>query len=71
MEKFIKKATIIKPQQIEEPQTDKPPITENELTYLNSLSPKEKQAYNIAESHLKTSFELKRSTGYIDFNLSL
>ena len=33
--------------------------------YVESLSPKELQAYLIAKSHLGTSFHLEKSVGYL------
>jgi len=33
--------------------------------YLNSLSEKEKKAYNIAKGHLGMSFQLEKSLGYL------
>lgn len=33
--------------------------------YVESLSPKEKQAYEIAKSHLGSSFDLNKSLGFI------
>jgi hypothetical protein len=35
--------------------------------YLNSLSIKEKKAYEIAKSHLGCSFDLKKSNGYLQW----
>ena len=35
-----------------------------EILYLKSLSNKEKEAYEIAKSFLKSSFDLKKSLGY-------
>ena len=35
--------------------------------YLESLSPKEKQAYEIARSYLGTLFTLEKTTGYINW----
>ena len=41
----------------------------NNLTneYLSQLSTKEKRAYEIAKSHLQTSFDLEKSIGYKKF----
>ena len=33
--------------------------------YLNSLSEKEKKAYEIAKDHLGTSFQIEKSNGFI------
>ena len=44
--------------------------TENasaEDAYVESLSEKEKVAYNIAVDFLKTSFDLERSLGFVDY----
>lgn len=35
--------------------------------YLESLTPKEKQAYEIAKSYLGTLFTLEKTTGYINW----
>jgi hypothetical protein len=35
--------------------------------YLQSLSKKEVQAYNIAKSHLGTTFDLSKSIGFIEW----
>lgn len=35
--------------------------------YLSSLSPLQRVAYTIAKDHLGTSFDVVRSTGYIDW----
>lgn len=35
--------------------------------YLKSLTEKEYKAYEIAKSHLGTSFDLKKSNGYLDW----
>jgi hypothetical protein len=32
--------------------------------YIEQLSPKEKKAYEIAKSHLQTSFDLEKSIGF-------
>ena len=39
--------------------------------YLNSLSPKEYKAYEIAKSHLGTSFDMEKSIGYIKYKTSI
>ena len=41
--------------------------TEAEDDYVESLSEKEKVAYNIAVNFLKTSFDLQRSLGFVDY----
>ena len=41
--------------------------TKEEQAYVDSLSEKERQAYEIAMDFLKTSFDLKKSLGYIDY----
>jgi len=35
--------------------------------YLESLSEKEKKAYEIAKSHLGMSFQLEKSNGYLNY----
>ena len=35
--------------------------------YIASLSPKEKQAYDIAKSHLKSLFILENTNGYLQW----
>ena len=40
--------------------------TKEEQAYVDSLSEKERQAYEIAVNFLKTSFDLEKSLGYID-----
>ena len=39
--------------------------------YLDSLSVKEKQAYEIAKDHLGMSFDLEKSIGFIQFKKTL
>lgn len=48
---------------------NKPEKEEQELVkkYLDTLSPKEKIAYNIALAHLESSFDIMSSIGYIQF----
>jgi len=41
--------------------------TKEEQVYIDSLSGKERQAYEIAINFLKTSFDLKKSLGYVDY----
>lgn len=40
---------------------------ENLDKYINSLSEKERQAYEIAKDHLGSSFSLYKSRGYIEW----
>jgi hypothetical protein len=57
--------------------TNKEDIIENEVKsennvkniekYLESLSEKEKKAYEIAKSHLGMSFQLEKSNGYLNY----
>ena len=42
-------------------------IKENVLEYLKNLGEKERIAYKIAYSHLGTSFNIIRSTGYVEW----
>ena len=35
--------------------------------YIDSFTEEEKIAYNIASSHLKTSFDIEKSIGFIEF----
>jgi hypothetical protein len=35
--------------------------------YLDSMSPKEKKGYEIAKSHLGSSFQIEKSIGFIAF----
>lgn len=39
-----------------------------ESEYLKSLTEKEYKAYEIAKSHLGTSFDLKKSNGFLEWN---
>jgi hypothetical protein len=41
--------------------------TKEEKAYIDSLSEKERQAHKIAVSFLKTSFDLKKSLGYMNY----
>jgi len=36
-----------------------------EIAYIESLTDKEKKAYDIAQSHLGSSFDLSKSSGFI------
>jgi hypothetical protein len=47
----------------------KPPpiLTADEVQYLDSLDIKEKQAYEIAKSHLGSTFHLMKSNGFIEW----
>ena len=60
--------SILTPKQvtpISEPSTHPPePTIEN---YMNSLTEEEKKTMEIAKSHLGTSFNIKRSIGYINW----
>lgn len=40
-------------------------ISDDEKLYIDSLNEKEKKAYEIAKSHLGSTFHLKKSNGYI------
>jgi hypothetical protein len=40
-------------------------LSQNEMEYLETLTPRERKAYEIAKSHLGMSFNLKRSNGYL------
>lgn len=40
----------------------------NQKKFINSLSDKQKKAFEIAEEHLKSSFNLNKSLGYIEYN---
>jgi hypothetical protein len=42
-------------------------VKENVLEYLKNLGEKERIAYKIAYSHLGTSFNIIRSTGYVEW----
>jgi len=42
-------------------------VKENVLQYLKKLSEKERIVYKIAYSHLGTSFNIIRSTGYVEW----
>lgn len=42
-------------------------LTQLKQMYLDSLSPKETKAYNIAHSHLGSSFTLEKSIGYLQW----
>ena len=44
---------------------------DDEQTYLESLNKKEFQAYNIARSHLGSSFELSKSIGFIQWKIKI
>jgi hypothetical protein len=35
--------------------------------YIESLSPHEKQAYDIAENHLESSFDVEKSIGFLKY----
>lgn len=38
--------------------------------YIKTFNDKEKKAYEIARSHLKSSFNIKKSVGYINYDKS-
>jgi len=38
--------------------------------YIKTLNDKERKAYEIAKSHLKSSFNIKKSIGYINYDKS-
>jgi hypothetical protein len=42
-----------------------PDLSPTELEYLETLTPRERKAYEIAKSHLSMSFNLKKSNGYL------
>lgn len=42
-------------------------ISENAIEYIQQLSPKEKKAYEIAKSHLQSSFDLEKSIGFKNY----
>ena len=42
-------------------------LTQLKQMYLDTLSPKETKAYNIAYSHLGSSFTLEKSIGYLQW----
>ena len=50
---------------------DEDDLDNEEIEYLKTLDEKEKQAYEIAKSHLGNTFHLKKSNGFIDWKKSL
>jgi hypothetical protein len=46
-------------------------LTELEQLYVNSLDEKERKAYEIAKSHLGTTFNIIRSNGFIEWKKTL
>jgi len=52
---------------IEPPNTIPCILTKDEVEYLDSLNTKEKQAYEIAKSHLGSTFHLIKSNGFIEW----
>jgi hypothetical protein len=38
--------------------------------YIKTLNDKERKAYEIAKTHLKSSFNIQKSIGYINYNKS-
>jgi hypothetical protein len=65
MEKYLLKKTQPKTTTETRPAETTTEITTNEQAYLNSLSPKELKSYEIAKTHLRTSFNLSKAQGYI------
>lgn len=61
----VKKSVVIQKQVILD--TPVPVLTTDEVEYLDSLDVKEKQAYEIAKSHLGSTFHLMKSNGFIDW----
>lgn len=63
------KKTILPKQSsdIDPPRTIPCILTEVEIEYLDSLNTKEKQAYEIAKSHLGSTFHLMKSNGFIEW----
>jgi hypothetical protein len=45
-------------------------LTKEENDYIESLSDKERQAYEIAKEHLGDTFHLMKSNGFIDWKKS-
>jgi hypothetical protein len=50
--------------------TEKPTEPQYVELYIESMSKKELLAYSIAKSHLGTSFEIKKSVGYLKWKKS-
>jgi hypothetical protein len=73
MDKYLLKPktpqTTPPPNQIIPPETTT--LTPTEQAYINSLSPKELNAYKIAKKLLKTSFTLSKSQGYHHYRNNL
>lgn len=44
--------------------------SKNMEKYIKTFNDKERKAYEIAKSHLKSSFNIKKSVGYIKYNTS-
>ena len=44
---------------------------EKEMEYIKQLSPLQKVAYEIAKTHLKSSFCVEKSIGYLELDLDL
>ena len=72
--KIIATDTQTKPAQkneeIDQPVAEIPVLPSSqdpETAYISSFSDKERKAYEIAKSHLLTSFSLKKSNGFISF----
>ena len=47
--------------------TNSSELQDNVMQYLRSLGEKERQAYKIAIGHLGTSFNIVKSTGYVEW----
>jgi hypothetical protein len=64
----MKKTTLPKQvSMIESPVSIPCILTKDEIDYLECLDSKEKQAYEIAKSHLGSTFHLIKSNGFIDW----
>ena len=46
-------------------------VSSEEKTYIHSLDEKERKAYEIAKSHLGTTFHLRKSNGFIEWKNKL
>lgn len=67
--KVIKKQKTVDSDESQKPESPPPP-PQSETTienYINSLTKEEKKTMEIAKSHLGTSFNIKRSIGYINW----
>jgi hypothetical protein len=70
MEKYLLKKSKPSPQKITTEIAEIAENTLNEQAYLNSLSDKELKSYQIAKTHLKTSFNLSKAQGYTKWSNS-